>query len=157
MEEGIFIWGLSHAPWIWLFITIICILIESFTMALTTIWFACGAFAMVFLSLATPLPFRWQLLVFVLFSFVLLLCTRPLALKKLQARKISLNADSLIGKKVLVTESVTEMQKGAVKVNGVVWSARSTDGATIEAGRECTITAIEGATVIVRAEDKTVQ
>lgn len=102
---------------------------------------------MIFLSLA-PIPFRWQLFIFVAISLVLLIFTRPLAAKKL-AKKMPTNADSLIGKKVLVVQRITEFDKGAVKAGGIVWTARSEKGETIEKGAECEVVRIEGNTAVV--------
>ena len=138
---------LNNLPWFWLIVVVLCIVIESLTLALTTIWFAFGALAMVFLSLA-PIPFRWQLFIFVVISLALLIFTRPLAVKKL-AKKMPTNADSLIGKKVLATERMTEFDKGAVKALGIVWTARSESGETIEKGAECKIVRLEGNTAVV--------
>ena len=138
----------QHAPWFWFGMMILCLLIESFTLALTTVWFACGAFVMIFVSLL-PLPFQWQLLLFLALSCALRFFTRPIALKHFKLKPARLNSDALIGKKALVIERITELEKGAVKVNGVVWSATSADNTEIEAGTECVITAITGATVVV--------
>ena len=138
---------LNNLPWFWLIVVIVCIVIESLSMALTTIWFACGAFAMIFLSLA-PIPFRWQLFIFVAISLTLLIFTRPLAAKKF-AKKTPTNADSLIGKKVLVVQRITEFDKGAVKAGGIVWTARAEKGQTIEKGAECEIVRLEGNTAVV--------
>lgn len=143
-------WVLNNLPWFWLAVTVLCIIIEGISMGtLTSIWFGCGAFVMIFLSFL-PIPFRWQLLIFAVLSLVLLIFTRPFAVKKLKVKKTPTNSDSLIGKKVLVTEKITELQKGAVKVNGVIWTARSADNSTIEKGTECTITEIEGVTLVVK-------
>lgn len=101
------------------------------------------------LSLA-PIPFKWQLFIFVALSLALLIFTRPLAAKKL-AKKMPTNADSLIGKKVLVTERMTEFDKGAVKAGGIVWTARSEKGETIEKGAECKIVRLEGNTAVVES------
>lgn len=116
---------------------------------LTSIWFGCGAFVMIFLSFL-PIPFRWQLLIFAVLSLLLLIFTRPLAVKKLRVKKTPTNSDSLIGKKVLVTEKITELEKGAVKVNGVIWSARSEDNSEIAKGSECRVSEIEGVTLVVK-------
>ena len=143
------LWVLNNLPWFWLSVTVLCILIEGISMGtLTSIWFGCGAFVMIFISFL-PVPFKWQLLIFVILSLILLIFTRPFAVKKLKVKKTPTNSDSLIGKRVLVTEKITALEKGAVKVNGVVWSATSADNTEIEAGTECVITAIAGATVVV--------
>ena len=64
----------------WLVAFVILIGIEAATMALTTIWFAGGA---VFAFFAAVLEFsvQSQLVVFLIVSFVLLLFTRPLAIR----------------------------------------------------------------------------
>jgi membrane protein implicated in regulation of membrane protease activity len=139
----------QHAPWFWFGMMILCLLIESFTLALTTIWFAFGALLMIFVSLL-PLPFRWQLLLFLLVSAASMFFMRPIARRHISFKKLALNSDALVGKHVLVQERITALEKGAVKVNGVVWSATSADNTEIEAGTECVITAIEGATVVVK-------
>ncbi len=140
----------NNLPWFWLGITVLCIIIEGISMGtLTSIWFGCGAFVMIFLSFL-PIPFRWQLLIFALLSLALLIFTRPFAVKKLKVKKTPTNSDSLIGKKVLVTEKITELEKGAVKVNGVIWTARSEDNSEIAKGAECTVTEIEGVTLVVK-------
>lgn len=142
-----FIW--NYTPWIWVAVTVICIVIESLTLALTTIWFACSACVMVFLSF-TPLPFRWQLLIFIVLALALLIFTRPLVLRKFH-RHVATNSDSLIGKSVKLLSAVTESSKGTAKVNGVVWSVQAAAGTPLPLadGTECTITALEGNTLIV--------
>src|SRR5574344_1707317 len=140
---------LNNLPWFWVAVTVICILIETFTMGLTTIWFAIGSAVMIFVSM-THIAFKWQLLLFVVISCALLFSTRPFALKKLQSKKIKTNSDSLIGKKAIVTEKIEPLQKGAIQINGIEWTAASANGTVIEKGSECEITDIQGATAIVK-------
>ena len=47
---------LDNLPWFWVAVTIICVVIESLTLALTTIWFGISAFLMVFLCHYSNLP-----------------------------------------------------------------------------------------------------
>lgn len=145
----VFSFFFGNLPWFWLFLAVVFIVVEAVTFSLTTIWFALGAFAMIFVSFA-PIPFRWQLLIFALISFAFLMFTRPFAVKRLKLKSVSLNSDALVGKKVRVTEEITELEKGAATVNGVAWSARSEDGRTIARGAECVVAAIEGVTLVLR-------
>ena len=64
----------------WLILIIVLVVIEIITLGLTTIWFAGGA---VFAFFAAVLEFsvQTQLVVFLIVSFVLLLFTRPLAIR----------------------------------------------------------------------------
>ncbi len=135
-------------PWFWLGVMLLCFVVEAFTMTLTTIWFAIGALAMVFLSML-PLPLPVQFLLFALFSVLLFICTRPIALKFLRLKKTPTNSDSLIGKRCRLLKAVTADEKGAVKLNGVEWSVESEDAGPIEAGKDCVITEIKGNTLIV--------
>ena len=67
-------------PWIWVAVIIVCSIIEASTLSLTTIWAAIAAVPLVFLS-RSVLSLKWQLLIFASLTLVLLISTRPLALK----------------------------------------------------------------------------
>ena len=137
------------SSWFWLAICVICIVIEVSTLSLTTIWFASGAFAMVFISMIA-MPFQIQILIFTIISVLLLIFTRPIALKKLAVKRAATNSDSIIGKKAAVTEKITPLSKGAIKVNGLIWTATVKDVSDLEAGELCEIVSIEGATAVVK-------
>ena len=138
---------LNNLPWFWIALTVIFIIIEIGTTALTTIWFAIGSFALIFISML-KFPFYVQILIFSLISLLLLFFTRPLVVKKIQVKKEATNADSLIGKKAVVTEKISEFDKGAIKINGLVWSATA-EGKTLEPGSQCIIKEIRGVTTVV--------
>ena len=60
------------------------------------------------------------------------------------------NADSVIGKTAIVTESVDNIAaQGAVKVGGVVWTARSSTERPIPAGTQVRVDRIEGVKLYV--------
>ena len=107
----------------WLIGFVLLVIIEAATMALTTIWFAGGALAAFLLSL-----FHVSLEIV---SFVLLIFTRPFALKCLSGRVTRTNADSLIGSEVRVTEEINNQKgTGTVLAGGQEWTARSQDEET---------------------------
>ena len=137
--------------WIWIGLTILFAVIEALTLGLTTIWFAIGAFILIFLSFL-PFPFEFQVLVFLAISAVLLFFTRPLAVKKFKTGRVKTNVDSLIGKSALVIKQITEFDSGEIKVNGQIWTARLEEGATstLAEGVKCEIIRIEGVRAIVR-------
>jgi len=137
----------SH--WIWLGIAIILAVIEAFTLGLTTIWFAIAALALVFLSFL-PIPIVYQVMIFIIISAVLLIFTRPIALKKFKTGKVKTNVDSLAGMHALVTKEITEFDRGEVKLNGQIWSARSENGSTLVKGTKCEVVRIEGVQAIVK-------
>ncbi len=138
-----------NEAWVWLALSIVFLIIEAFTTSLVTIWFAIGSAIVIFVSFL-PIPFVWQVVIFLVISILLLILTRPVLAKKLLKNKEKTNVDSLVGKKVLVTKTIKQFEKGEIKVNGVIWSAKTEDNATIEENVECEIIAIEGVTAIVK-------
>jgi len=140
---------LNNLPWFWVVVMLVCIVIESLTVTLTTVWFAAGAFVTVFISM-TPLAFRWQLLLFMTVSFPLLFQTRTAAVRKLlQKKNQRTNVDALIGMEVLLTKKITEFEKGEIRCDGKMWSAQSADGTGIPVHTVCRIIGIQGNTVIL--------
>ena len=92
-----------------------------------------------------------QLLGFVIVSFVLLIFTRPFALKCLSGRVTRTNADSLIGRIAVATKEINNLaQTGEVDIADISWTARSRDDLKIiPAGSKVKICAIEGVKLIV--------
>lgn len=148
MESIIAVIG-DNLPWFWVAVTILCIVIETFTLSLTTIWFAISAFVMVFLAF-TPLPFAAQLSIFVVLSLVLLIFTRPLLKKKLNQKKIATNYERTIGQIAVVTRKITALEKGTVKINGMEWTATVKDDIVLEEGTKCIVEEIAGVTACVK-------
>lgn len=139
----------NNLSWIWVAVTIICIVIETFTFSLTTIWFAIGAFVMVFVAF-TPLPFVAQLFLFVLISLALLIFTRPIVQKKLVQNKIATNYERVIGQIAVVVKKITPTEKGTIKINGMDWTASVKENIILEEGSKCTIEEIVGVTAYVK-------
>ena len=113
----------------WLVAFVILIGIEAATMALTTIWFAGGA---VFAFFAAVLGFsiQTQLVVFLIVSFILLLFTRPLAMRFVNRETVKTNVDGLIGRRAKVITKIDNNEpSGATVVDGQEWTARSMDDA----------------------------
>ena len=140
---------LSHLPWFWLAVMVLCLIIEAVTFSLTTIWAAVSSFLLIFLC-RTALPFRWQLLVFFLISILLMVFTRPFAVKKLKIGRVTTNVNSLEGQEVLVVKKITKFEKGEVKAsNGVTWTAMC-ENEEIAKGTVCVVVRVEGNTLVVK-------
>ena len=140
---------LGYLPWFWLALVVLFTLIEVFTFGLTTIWFALGSLLMVFLS-PLPIPLVWQVLLFLVISSVLLVFTRPVAIRKLRVGRAKTNTDALLGAKALVIKDISELDRGLVRVNGMEWSALPSEGSSIARDSVCVIERIEGVTLYVR-------
>ena len=139
----------DNLPWVWVAVTIICVVIESLTLALTTIWFGISAFVMVFLAF-TPLPFVAQLFIFVALAMALLIFTRPVVKKKLSQKQIATNYERIIGQIAVVTKKITALDKGSIKINGMEWTAAVKEDITLEKGSKCIIEEIAGVTAYVK-------
>ena len=135
---------------VWAVALVVFLVIEGVTAQLVTRWFAAGALVSL-VSAALKAPEWLQIVLFVVVSAVTLIATRPLV-KKLTGRKAeNLNAERIIGQTAVVTEAINNIEgTGSVKIDGVVWTARSSGDEAIEAGAQVVIEKIEGVKVIVR-------
>ena len=88
-------------------------------------------------------------------SILLLVITRPIAVKFFNTERQKTNAESLIGECAVVTEEVDTLQaKGTVVIRGMEWSAKTDDSdETIDAGEVVVIEGIQGVKLIVRKEE----
>ncbi len=134
----------------WLILLIILVAVEIATMGLTTIWFAGGAFVAI-IAAAFNAPLYVQITLFLIVSVVLLLFTRPIAMKYFNKDRIRTNAESLIGRQAVVTEEIDNLPAtGSVSINGQEWTARCVmDGIKIPKGTVVIIRAISGVKLIV--------
>ena len=139
--------------WFWLSLAIALTVIELSTVQLVSIWFALGAMATsVIKGIFPQLNIGWQLVIFVLISLILLISTRPLVKKHLMKRREDqkTNLDLILGKEAVVVEAINNVKgEGAVKINGIVWSARSSDGEDIPADVIVILKQISGNKAIV--------
>lgn len=134
----------------WVAALVVFLIVEAVTAGLVSIWFVFGSLVALIcaaLGAAVWLQIFW----FVIVSVATLVLTRPLVKRYVDSRSVATNADRSIGRTAVVTERIDNLAAtGAVKLDGVVWTARSTDDAvTIETGERVTVRAIEGVKLIV--------
>ncbi len=134
----------------WVAALVVFLIVEAVTAGLVSIWFVFGSLVALIcaaLGAAVWLQIFW----FVIVSVATLVLTRPLVKRYVDSRSIATNADRSIGRAAVVTERIDNLAAtGAVNLDGVVWTARSTDDAVaIEAGERVTVRAIEGVKLIV--------
>ena len=128
----------------WLSLTILFGIIEAVTVQIVSIWFAGGAVCAL-IAYALGASEAVQIGVFVIFSAFFLALTRPFVKKLTNGKKISTNADSLIGKTAVVTKQTDELGlSGEAKVAGSVWTISSIDGKPIYENEKVTVEKIEG-------------
>lgn len=113
------------APMLWLVLLAALLIMEAVTAGLTTIWFAGGALVAALASYFGA-GLLIQIFVFLGVSFVLLIFTRPVAVKYMNHNVENTNVNSLLGKKAVVTQQIHNLtQTGQVKINDIDWIART--------------------------------
>lgn len=134
----------------WLGILVILVVIELFTMGLTTIWFAGGALVAALVSIPRT-PLIVQILFFLIVSILLLYFTRPIAVKYFNRDRTRTNVESLIGRQAIVISEINNVEGiGQVNTGGMEWSARSSyHNIVIPVGAVVTVLGIDGVKLIV--------
>ena len=136
--------------WIWLGIVIFLIFIEVITVGLTTVWFVISGFVSLILSLFID-SIEIEFGVFVLLGVLLLITTRPYLVKKLHIKESKTNLDRVIGMIGIVTEDISNLSPGEVKVDGKRWTAIS--DSDIKAGSKVEVLSITGVKIKVKEID----
>ncbi|MBQ7225104.1 MAG: NfeD family protein [Clostridia bacterium] len=121
--------------WAWLALAIGLMAVELTTTQLVSVWFAIGAgVTSIVKVIFSSLGFPWQLLIFTSVSLALLIATRPLVKRFLvkRDRAHETNLQLVVGKDAVVVEEINNIKgEGAIRINGLVWSARSDDDSQI--------------------------
>lgn len=137
---------------VWLVCFVVFLIVEIATVSLVSVWFAGGAIAAFVVNL---IGFNiWvQLGAFIVASFVLLLATRPFAVRFINKGIVKTNVDEYVGRTVKVVEKIDNINEtGKVIVNGIEWTARSEDDANlIEVDEVVTVVEVQGVKLIVKA------
>ena len=155
MESDILTLSTSTLNLIWLGLFIILIIIEIFTVGLTTIWCAIGDLAaMAANTLGAGLIV--QSVVFLAVSVVLLLFTRPWAEKHLNKNRLKTNYESKIGEVIRITERVDNLkQTGKSIVDGQEWTVRAQNSSeTFEKDELAEVVDVSGVKLIVKKHEE---
>lgn len=144
---------MSGTDTLWLVAVVGFIILEAVTYQMISVWFVLGAIGGLIASLC-GLNFSWQMGIFLAISIILLATLRPISMKLVKKQDFKSNAEGLIGKSVLITEEVSNIEgTGQGKINGMMWSVRGTTDAPIAVGEIAKIKKIEGVKLIVENVD----
>lgn len=137
----------------WLMTFVVLLVVEIVTLGLTTVWFALGAIA-AFLAAYVGASVLVQIIVFLIVSVALLIVTRPIVMKHFNQKRERTNAESLIGQKAIVIETIDSIHgAGRVEVNGMEWAAKTDESGLIEKDTIVSIKGIQGVKLIVEKEE----
>nr|WP_297883840.1 NfeD family protein [uncultured Blautia sp.] len=137
-------------PLIWLGIVALFLVIEAATVGLTTIWFAGGALiAAIAAWIGAGEAVQWIL--FIAVSLVLLIFTRPVAVRYMNKDVEKTNVERLMGQKAVVIQEIDNLnQTGLVRVGDVEWMARTkSDDVQIPEKAVVVIKEVQGVKLIV--------
>lgn len=137
----------------WLILAGIFVIAEIATVGFLIFWLSLGSLCAMLTSFFTD-NIIIQTAVFVVTSVLFIFLTRPLA-KKLAKTDNTLvtNAFSIIGKKAIVIKEINPtLGVGQIKIDGQVWTAKSTNEEIISEGTEVLILNIDGVKAVVSTD-----
>lgn len=136
--------------YVWIIVMVLAVIIEIATTDLTSIWFAIGAaFALILNLFIKDSLISLQVVVFAVISIVAIFVLKPIVKKKMTSNPSATNIDALIGKTVIVVQPITPNFPGAIKVEGIEWTAKSEEE-SFEPGDLVEIVSVSGNTFMVK-------
>lgn len=139
--------------YIWLGVVAVTLVVEFLTLDLVSIWISLGAFVAMILA-GCGVRYEIQIAVAIVVAVASLLGLRKLTMKFLLKSKEKTNIDLIIGTKTKLLSDITEDDMGTIKVNGIVYSAKTENGEEIKEGEHVEIVKMEGNKFIVKKEKK---
>lgn len=143
-------WIRDHLWETWLGLSIVLGVVEMFSLDLIFAMLAAGA-VVGMLAALVGLPVAVQILAALAASIAMLAIVRPAFVKRLHTGpELALGHGKLVGTRGLVTQEITGLTAGRIKVGGEIWSALPYDEhLKIEPGETVEILQIKGATAYV--------
>jgi membrane protein implicated in regulation of membrane protease activity len=143
---------MEYMVWIWLSAAVALFILEMCTTDLVSIWLSIGALlTTVIVAIFPKIPIPWQIFMFIVFSAIMLLLTRKFVKKFLaRTKEQATNLELYYDKTAIVVEEIDNVNAtGAVKINGLVWTARSENNEIIEKDAVVIFKKIDGNKAIV--------
>lgn len=133
----------------WILVAVICGAIEIFTVGFWFLWLAIAAVVVALLVQFGLLPtLEMQLLIFAIFTLLLIIFTRPLIMRFVKSNDKVSNVKALIGQHGITITPIVPMQFGQVKVNGEVWTAIAEE--ELEENTRVEVIGIDGVKLLVK-------
>ena len=136
--------------WIWLAVIVVTVVIEGITLDMVSIWFTAGAIIPLILAAVGGVGWEIQLIIFIVLSTVLILTLRKVTIRLLFKNGAKEQVNTLIGMQTKMIEDATEDTMGKIKINDVVWSAKSENDEIIKKGELVEIIRVSGNKAIVK-------
>jgi len=138
--------------WVWIGVFVITFFLEIMTMDLVAIWCTFGSIIPLILSAANLVGWEIQVIIFIVLSAIMVFALRKIAKKWLYKYSSKEDVNSNQGKVVKLMED-TKDGVGQIKMNDVVWTAKTDDDADYPKGTKVEIIKMSGNKVIVKKVD----
>jgi membrane protein implicated in regulation of membrane protease activity len=144
-------WIRDHAWETWLGIAIVLAVAELASMDLVLLMLALGALIGMVAAIGT-LDGVLQIVVAGVAAIAALGLVRPSLVRRLHSSPaVPLGIDRYVGKQAVVTERITGLESGSIRLDGETWTAAAEfDYETLEPGQTVDVVEIRGATAVVR-------
>ncbi|MGO2521648.1 MAG: NfeD family protein [Microbacterium sp.] len=151
-DASVFIELVNEWAWIgWLVLIAVFLVIEMLTLDFTFLMMGLGS-AVGLLAGLLGLPVWAQLIIAAAAAALFILVIRPPLLRRLHRGEdpTKSNVDALVGLRGSALEDITQLSGQAKLSNGDTWTARAESSTTIPQGARVAVSAINGATAVVR-------
>jgi membrane protein implicated in regulation of membrane protease activity len=136
--------------WAWMILAALFIIGEIFTAGFFLLPIGIGAAIAGLVALLGGNTI-WQLVVFVVASFILFLVSRRFAQRVTKEQPPGIGADRFIGAECVVLEKINNLtDAGRVRMGKEEWRAESDSGDEIEAGTKVTVVRLSGTHLVVK-------
>lgn len=136
--------------WAWMILAALFIIGEIFTAGFFLLPIGIGAAIAGLVALLGGNTI-WQLVVFVVASFILFLVSRRFAQKVTKEQPPGIGADRFIGEECVVLEGINNLNDtGRVRMGKEEWRAESDSGKEIAAGTKVTVVRLSGTHLVVK-------
>jgi len=132
----------------WAVVVGIALLIEFYSCDMVSTWFGVGGMVAILLA-AFEVSILWQVLVFFIVSFTLLLTLRRITKQWLNVKTVPTNADSMVGLKIKLLADAIDGRSEA-KVNDVVWTVVVEGDTPTAKGANVEVVRLEGNKLIAK-------
>jgi membrane protein implicated in regulation of membrane protease activity len=136
----------------WLVAGVALLAVEMFVVVFISLYFGLGALAAA-LAAWLGVGLLGQLVTFAGVSLVLLLLTRPWLMRKWQTPHIPSNAQTIVGRRGLVTIEINnDLSTGQIRIGTEYWTARTPDDdpSILAVGEKVEVVSVAGVTARVR-------
>jgi inner membrane protein len=137
--------------WIWVLIAFALLAAEMTTATMHVAFFAVGAFVVAALvGAGVELPLWGEIVIFTVVSLFAFFVLRPILVRRLRLDENKV-VDSLVGEQATAMEELAVGGTGKAELRGSTWNARNVGETALLRGQRCTVAAIEGLVIHVRA------